>query len=347
MQVQRKIEELLAMRASEWLELLPSATEEERAAFARWLGESRLHVQEFLEVAEIEYRLHRADPQRQQDIDALLKSVTNVVRLPHRATPARVTPPVQNRRAWKVAAALAACAVLASALVFIPRGGEDEFMTSVGEQRTIELPDMSIVTLNASSDIEVRIERDVREIDLTRGEAIFTVAHDPERPFRVHTRAGIVQAVGTQFNVYDRPDGTTRVSVLEGRVRLIPNGRSGAASIEQPVSLLGAGEEADILPDGRVQKNEKAVVANTVAWRQRRLVFDSAPLEDMVAEFNRYNRAPQLQLDDIPPDSFRYYGIFDAADPESFVKLLEREPALTVERRGQQVIVRRRAAETD
>jgi transmembrane sensor len=105
---------------------------------------------------------------------------------------------------------------------------------------------------------------------------------------------------------------------------------------------LGAGEEADIRLDGTIQRKADAVVANTVAWRQRRLVFENATLDEMVAEFNRYNRALRLRLEDIPASTYHYSGVFDAADPESFVSLLAREPDLAIERRGDEVIVRPR-----
>jgi ferric-dicitrate binding protein FerR (iron transport regulator) len=67
MHVQRHIDELLALRASEWLEQLETATDAEQAAFAEWLCESRLHVQAFLEIAEIEFRLREIDPERRQN----------------------------------------------------------------------------------------------------------------------------------------------------------------------------------------------------------------------------------------------------------------------------------------
>jgi transmembrane sensor len=106
--------------------------------------------------------------------------------------------------------------------------------------------------------------------------------------------------------------------------------------------LLGAGEEADIRLDGTIQRKADAVVANTVAWRQRRLVFENATLDEMVAEFNRYNRALRLRLEDIPASTYHYSGVFDAADPESFISLLAREPDLAIERRGDEVVVRPR-----
>jgi transmembrane sensor len=245
---------------------------------------------------------------------------------------------VRRRRILRVAGTLAACAALATTALLVLSSREKEFETAIGEQRTVELADTSVITLNAASRIEVRLQNTERDVDLRQGEAIFTVAHDPARPFKVHTRAGTVLAVGTEFNVYERPNGDTRVSVLDGRVQLSAHSTDNGALPEE----LAAGQEADIRLDGTIHRNEKAVVANTVAWRQRRLVFDNTGLADMVAEFNRYNRSPHLRLEDVPSETYRYSGIFDAADPGSFVSLLEREPDLSVERRADEVIVRPR-----
>jgi transmembrane sensor len=342
MQVQKQIDELLALRASEWLEQLENATDAERAAFTEWLCESRLHVQAFLEVAEIEFRLHRLDPERRQNIEHLLSRVAPNVVMLGRPPPQRMAPrtSVRRRKILRVSGALAACAALATTALLLWSSREKEFETAIGEQRTIELADTSVVTLNAASHIEVHLQKTERDIELRQGEAIFTVAHDPTRPFKVRTRAGTVLAVGTQFNVYERPNGETRVSVLDGRVQLTAHSAGEAA----PSEVLAAGEEADIRLDGTIHRNEKAVVANTVAWRQRRLVFDNTGLADMVAEFNRYNRVPRLRLEDVSSDVYRFSGIFDAADPESFVSLLEREPDLSVERRTDEVIVRPRSS---
>jgi transmembrane sensor len=311
------------------------------------LSESRLHVQAFLEVAEIEYSLHRIDGAHELDLEELLSRVApNVVPLgrpPPRSVLAELNeaaPRWPTWRAWQVTSLVAACASIAALALFIlqPRG--PQFTTAIGEQRTVELADTSVITLNALSKIEVHLEETERDIDLRQGEALFKVAHDSTRPFKVHTRAGTVQAVGTQFNVYDRPDGDTRVSVLEGRVKLTP--RANAGTSEGGSQLLEAGEEADIRLDGTIRRKADAVVANTVAWRQRRLVFDNAALQEMVVEFNRYNSSLRLRLEGMPAEGYRYTGIFDAADPDSFVSLLSRESDLIIERRGDEVIVRPR-----
>ena len=58
--------------------------------------------------------------------------------------------------------------------------------TTVGERRTVKLPDGSSVELNTASELAVRYTASARAIRLTRGEAYFTVASDPQRPFSVH-----------------------------------------------------------------------------------------------------------------------------------------------------------------
>lgn len=65
------------------------------------------------------------------------------------------------------------------------------FSTVKGENRALVLADGSKVTLGADSEIQVRLERSERHVELNRGEAFFIVAKDPKRPFKVAvTRIG-------------------------------------------------------------------------------------------------------------------------------------------------------------
>jgi transmembrane sensor len=343
MKLQRQIDKLLAQRASEWHQILENAGESERAEFVSWLKQSPLHVQEYLETVYTDQVLNHVDAQKIEDVDALIAQVSQTV-VPLTGVSAEPASRSLRLNRWAAgigtAAAVALCALL---LPFFLKHYETppEYATALGEQRTIQLADSSIVTLNADSRIELRLDRNHRNIELKRGEALFKVAHDPARPFTVHTRTVIVQAVGTQFNVYERQNGT-RVSVLEGRVLITPLGLAGAATSAPAAQSLGAGQEAQVAPDGTIQRNAKADVMKTVAWRERRLIFDDAPIEDMIYEFNRYNQSQHLTLEGIPPGSRHYNGIFDAADPDSLAELLSREPDLVIERRNGQIIIRKR-----
>jgi transmembrane sensor len=337
MQVQKQIDELLALRASEWLELLPDVSDERLREFEAWLCESRLHVKEFLELAEIEFCLSRLDPQRQQDVESLLKRLAPpIAELPARAAAGPFLTSPRARR-WKLGRmAIAASLVLVLGATVILRFVDDakRYTTAIGEQRIVELADASVITLNADSQIQVRLEDLRREVDLGRGEALFQVAHDPRRPFRVRTRAALVEAVGTQFNIDDRVNGDTRVSVLEGKVRAMS--RSGSEL------LLSAGQEADIRLDGSIARPAHPNVSNSIAWRQHRLIFDNATLEEIAVEFNRHNPSVQLRLEGLQGDGHRFDGSFEATDPQSFIEMLGKEPDLAIERREGEVVIRRR-----
>lgn len=338
MQLQRQIDRLLARRASEWHQILETATEAQRAEFVSWLKQSPLHVKEYLETVYADRLLAHLDPERLEDVEALIAQIEPDVI----ALPAESAAPLPQRRRFSRWMAGAAACVLVSALLlglayqYIFAG--ETFTTIVGEQRTIQLPDTSIVALNVDSRISAHIVAAGRDIELLRGEALFNVAHDPQRPFRVLTRMAVIQAVGTQFNVYERPDGT-RVSVLEGRVRVMPKDGNAADAV-----VIGAGEEVRVSLDGMIHKNLKADVAKTVVWRERRLIFADTPLEDVVYEFNRYSRAVRLRLEGVRPGSHHYNGTFDATDPESLAALLAREPDLSVERQNGALVIRPRTA---
>jgi transmembrane sensor len=236
-----------------------------------------------------------------------------------------------------LAAAVALCS-LAGLSFFLYSSAGQEFSTRVGEQRTIELLDASVVHLNADSQIRVQFDESGRSVRLLHGEALFKVAHDAARPFRVLTNTATIQVLGTQFNVYEQAEGT-RVSVLEGKVRIsVPAGDA---------KILTAGEEVLIAHAGAIQKNDQPEVERAVAWRQRRLVFDNAPLEDMVREFNRYNATARIELQGVAPGSHHYDGIFDADDPASLAELLRREKDLAVEMRDRKILIRSRAVQSN
>jgi transmembrane sensor len=342
MKVQTQIDELLTLRASEWFEILKNPTKEQRAAFIAWLSESRRHVEEFLEVAAVDDAVGGMPTALREDLNSLIARLApRPATLPQRARPQPWVQRVRKDTTWRAGFWSMAAGVLLTVLTWTSWSHwSRNLSTEIGEQRTLELADSSVVTLNANSRIQWHLGETRRDIELSQGEAIFKVAHDTARPFEVHTRAGIIRAVGTQFNVYARENGDTRVSVLEGRVQLTAAVASDAA---RPQMLsLKAGEEADLRLDGTIQRNAKASVNNAVAWRERRLAFSDALLEDMVVEFNRYNRSPRLRLQDVPLGTYRFAGIFDADDPQSLADLLDREPDLAVERGDHEIVIRRR-----
>lgn len=339
MQLQSQIDQLLAQRASQWHQILEDGSEAQRAEFVAWLKQSPLHVKEYLETVYVDRVLAHLDAEHAEDMDALLAQIAPKV-TPLTANSAPSTAQRRHPNIWTIAAAIGGVMLLAASVLLLNYrfNAAVNYTTSIGEQRILQLADASTVTLNADSKIEVRFTETGRDIQLLSGEALFKVARDTQRPFRVHTATAVVQAIGTQFNIYQRPDGA-RVSVLEGRVKVTPQLNSAGSTVSES---LNAGEEALVKIDGAIQRSNNTDVSKRIAWREQRLVFVETPLEEVVHEFNRYTRTTRLRIEGVSPGSHHYNGIFDATDPDSLAQLLARESDLTIERTKDEIIIRPR-----
>jgi len=180
-----------------------------------------------------------------------------------------------------------------------------------------------------------------REIRLIGGEVMFTVHHDPSRPFRVRVGSELIEDVGTQFNVRVSAQGTL-VSVTEGQVLIVntqdafqspsapgrgPGGRSVSAPSHRPMTLVQY-DEALISADPqtttpRISRLSAAQMAVRVSWTHGLVTFVGQTLAEAVAEMNRYNRL-RMEVVDPAIGGLRLGGSFKPTDPLSFAAGLER-----------------------
>lgn len=231
-----------------------------------------------------------------------------------------VTQPASTRMRIAGLAMVAACVLLAGwgwrAYQHVDTAS---YQTAMGEIRTLPLADGSRTTLASDSAVEVRLLRGERDVALLRGEAIFSVAKDPGRPFVVSTNGRRVIAVGTRFSV--RRDGEDlRVVVTEGTVRLESGPEAGNSG---PSTLLPAGSVALVHGgDVLVRSLTLADAERMLGWRDGLLAFRDTPLTEAVAEFNRYNLR-KLAVGDGEAGALRIGGSFRWDNEEGFVRLLE------------------------
>lgn len=352
MSLEAQVRDLIARRASQWVETLRDPRPEDCAAFVRWVCQSPMHLDAFLVAAGLDQRLNALDFgkfDRKILLSHLPSPVAELRTLSRQDQPGAEARSPRRWPRWELAlAAGVAVLAVAAGLASFSFSPHSAFATSTGEQRVIELADGSMVHLAAESHMDVRFNERTREVRLNDGEALFTVAKDAHRPFRVHTDRATVEAIGTQFNVYTRAAQTT-VSVLEGRVRVSDESEQDfvlSKPMAEPakpriVESLDAGDELMITRDGNAVKRTLGDgVTDSIAWQQRRRVFDKSPLEEIVAEINRYNRSVQIRLENIVPNSRVFSGTFDLDDPYGLAAAFGREPNLQIEHRGSEIIVR-------
>lgn len=345
-------ESSITEKAAEWLLVLREGRPQDRAAFAAWLKDSPRHVQEFLAVTALDQAFEGFDPQKRIAVttDAASAVLSLTPRALGRARRPSLRSRLQSRRA--VAAMLAGLAVVVLGWGLHSGVLQDgrRYATAVGEQRAFELPDGSVVHLNTHSEMRVRFSNGRRDIRLLAGEALFRVAPDKTRPFRVLADRTVIQALGTQFNVYRRAEGGATVAVLEGKVQVSTADSSREtypavlatqrAAVPARALNLSAGEEARVHSDGQVSRMANMDPVQVTAWRQRRLVFRKDALADIVAEFNRYNKSPQLRIADEALKELRLTGVFDADDPESLVQFLKADASLRFDKENGELVIR-------
>lgn len=321
-----------------------SLTEQDKKSLALWLSESPLHVDELLLSASIITGLGEVDAEKNISITDLLEaSAPEVVSLFRAQT--KIKSPVQNispkrnttvfRKYFTALAATFLLAVMGGLYIFvIAPNGQDQvsFITKTGEQRSLTMTDGSIIHINTETEIQIKYKDNERRVELLRGEAIFEVAHDASRPFRVYTGTSMTQAVGTIFNVR-HISGITKVAVIEGTVIVRPDNHRNDPNIITPDDkklFLHVGKQASVTRNSKVIVVANANIKAISSWRMRKLIFKSDTLANIAIEFNRYNQE-QIFVDDNTIAELRFSGVFNADDPHSFIKYLETSDVINID----------------
>lgn len=251
--------------------------------------------------------------------------------------------PSRRRFRWRVpAAVLAIAAAIAMGLAFWPR----EPAPGVAPLARRLLADGSAVELNRGAVVREAFTARERRVELVSGEAFFSVAKNPERPFIVHAGDVDVRAVGTAFSVR-REAGAIEVLVTEGRVGVhhekADPGSADAASAAG--TLVDAGQRAtvslrrDAAP--KVTTATPTQLSQHLAWQPQLLDFSSAPLAVAVAEFNRRNRI-QFEIADAELAGMPIVASIRSDNVEGFADFLAAAPTIQVERRSDILFVVRR-----
>ncbi len=170
---------------------------------------------------------------------------------------------------------------------------------------TLVLSDGSKVWLNSESSLRypVAFGAAERQVEIT-GEAYFEVAKKAQ-PFKVAVAGkGVVEVLGTHFNINSYQDETyTKVTLLEGSVKvyLQTNGTSQAIAIKP-------GQQALYLSDQQKQtsiqvKNDIDLSA-VMAWKNGFFNFDNSDLKSVLRQLSRWYNVDVVYQGNIPKRVF-------------------------------------------
>jgi hypothetical protein len=103
----------------------------------------------------------------------------------------------------------------------------------------------------------------------------------------------------------------------------------------QPV-YLSAGEQVTLTREVP-PKPVRANVSAATAWTQHQLVLESAPLNDVAEEFNRYSTR-KLVVEDSGNHPLRLSGVF-STDPDFLIRYLRDRPDITVHETDSEIYI--------
>jgi transmembrane sensor len=336
------------MEAADWFVRLQDrkVNSGTREKFTEWLLVSPDHVAAFIDVTELYGRAGPGleDAPSTAELVAAAKAdpeASNVVALSTADLQGFIDselPSPKTRKGWGLRLAMAASLIAVTLFLgwqALSLYAHPRFSTDVGEQLSVPLEDGSLVYLNTNSEFAADLSGPERRITLVRGEARFTVAKDPHRPFIVTTRHATVRALGTIFNVQTAGDRTA-VSVIEGRIVVTGQADMQTNAATQPSEsrpapnvVLSTGQQVSVTRTGHLVRDAGPPLERVMAWPNGRLVFRDEPLIDLVTDFNRYHKRP-LRIADPALAGHRVNGTFDAYDRLSLIQFLERYEGVRV-----------------
>ena len=207
-------------------------------------------------------------------------------------------------RMRRVVAITAVAAAFVAAFLVIGAGGEEvRIGSALAMDTAVQLPDGSSIQLNGGSEAayDASSWMENREVSL-EGEAFFDV--EKGSSFQVVTDLGVVEVLGTTFNVENR-DGQFEVVCYTGKVRVTAEGRQ----VE-----LTPGECANLTGNELVKLDSKGEAPD---WMLDSYSFEDAPLRDVFMELE-FQLGVKFELPDV--SEMKFTGDVETNDLQTAVE---------------------------
>jgi transmembrane sensor len=292
-------------------------TESNQAELDSWLAQSPVHMVSYLRIQSAWDRADRL---------AAMRTPSN------RTVIDKAKPLILRFSTAVIALAIVGFVALSTVS---PKSGEKAFSTPVGGSAIVALADGSQVELNTNTAIRVSDGAADRMVWLDRGEAYFSVKHDPSRPLIVLVNGHRIVDIGTKFLV--REDGTqVRVSLIEGSVNFeSASERSKSTTTLEPGDVVVATASSFSMTREPVAK-----LADELGWRTGLVIFKHTTLSEAVVEINRYGRK-KVVITDPGVGDLKISGAFPVRDTDLFTRVARIALGVRVEDRHDTIVISR------
>lgn len=276
------------------------------------------------------------------------------------------------RRVWAAAALLLLAGAITMFNYLAGTGGgtekellvkeHNEVSTRPGSKTRVQLPDGSVVWLNAGSKLTYNKDfgKELREVVLT-GEGFFDVKKMKEKPFIIHTASIDIKVLGTVFNVKAYPeDKRTETSLLQGSIEVTIRKRPNDKIILSPSEKLVVENETVLqeekakdpraeLPDvdirtlvsiNKLKYNEADSAVAETQWIDNKLVFRDESFDELAVKMERWYNV-KMEINDPVLLQRRVSGSFENETIEQALEALKIIVPFHYEHTGNKFIIHR------
>ncbi len=296
------------------LYLAGEANEEQKKQVETWLAENPTHQKELESLKKI-WQEPILYPQKKQ-----FDSQTAFQRLDARIEKEGLKPKkiLFKPQSWRFALPIAASIALIFSVWAIFFNIQDNIryeqeITQQAQKSLITLEDGTKVWLNEQARLRYpeKFTLNTREVYL-EGEAFFEVAHNPQKPFIIHTPKADVQVLGTSFLVKAENDQTET---------LVATGKVAVKSENQQEAIILTPKQKAVVNVEKVQKQENVKVEESIAWKKEVLLMKNEAMEPIIEKLEKYYR---VKIEVLEPSIFncKLTGDFNNLDLEESLQII-------------------------
>ncbi|MFT4205349.1 MAG: DUF4974 domain-containing protein [Chitinophagaceae bacterium] len=202
----------------------------------------------------------------------------------------------RNRHRWLAAAGVIVAIVVASAVFWVMSYKSETILATTNQERKrTVLPDGTLIVMNANSRLEydsLGFVKGKRKVYF-QGEGYFDVRHDTLHPFQVVLPVGVVNVLGTAFNINAYSgDNHSEIALLRGKITFSSDVEESKVPIilrpEEKIVIdknkyLPNVQPVKVLPNNLVRVDDKDIAKDT-AWLQNQMVMRNEPLGVIVKQ---------------------------------------------------------------
>ncbi|MDP1801874.1 MAG: FecR domain-containing protein [Bacteroidota bacterium] len=293
------------------------ATQEERHTVEQWLNTDNANAVLLEEIKTTWETSGKLNTPIKIDKAKAWNSIQQKIKEEGKIIPITRKAPAYNT--WILRAAAILIVGLFATWLVLKTGNKPEliYVQTTTEERTIVLPDSSVVILNENSKLSYPKEfaANQRKVEL-EGEAFFEVTKNAQKPFIIDNKNFDVKVLGTSFNIlaYEK-DNEATVTVVTGKVAFTDKNGGSVLLVKDEVGTLNKN-------DHQLFRSNN-VNSNFLAWKTKKLEFTNTNFTDVCITLKKYF-AVNILVKDKNILNCTFTGYFEDPKLPDVLKVLEK-----------------------